>query len=111
MDNVPARQVSRFNVQNVTSNTANYTITYYAADGTVMGTSDHMSLAPYGSRTLRTDQNADMPQSLIRGPTSGISKGARFSARVVSDQRIAGSAETVLSVTTEILNNGSGDYA
>jgi hypothetical protein len=110
MDNVPARQVSRFNVQNVTGNTANYTITYYAADGTVMGTSDHMSLAPYGSRTLRTDQNADMPQSVIRGPTSGISKGARFSARVVSNQRIAGSAETVLSVTTEILNNGSGDY-
>ena len=107
-DNVPARQVSRFTIQNTTGSTANYTITYRARDGFLLGTWTG-SLNPYGSRTFQTRINSDLPAGFL---TNLQGRGTGFSAQIDSDQPLAGVSESVTSIGTgSVLANWTGDHA
>jgi hypothetical protein len=107
-DNVAAKQITRFTLQNTTSATANYTITYRARDGFLLGTFTS-SLSGSGSRTFETRKNSDLPASVL---TNLAGRGGGFSAEIDSNQPLAGVSESVANVSTgTILNNWSGDHA
>lgn len=99
----PARQVSRFTIQNTVGSTANYTITYRSRTGELLGTWTG-TLNAYGSRTFNTQINSDLP--------AGVPGKTAFSAEIDSDQPLAGVSETSTSIGTGgILNNWVGDHA
>jgi len=107
-DNVAARQVSRFTIQNTTGSTANYTITYRARDGFLLGTWTG-TLAGYGSRTFQTRINSDLPTGFL---TNLQGRGTGFSAEIDSNQPLAGVSESSASIGTgTVLANWTGDHA
>jgi hypothetical protein len=105
---VAAKQVTRFTIQNTTSSTASYTITYRARDGYLLGVTNG-SLSGYGSKTFETKNDSDLPSGFVAN-LSG--RGGGFSALIESNQPLAGVSESVANVSSgTILNNWSGDHA
>ena len=97
----PARQVSRFTIQNTTASTANYTITYHSRTGVFLGQQTG-TLAPYGWQTFRTWIDSESVTTTV----------SAFSAMIDSTQPLAGAVETLTNISPPpIGNNWVGDYA
>ena len=97
----PARQVSRFTIQNTTASTANYTITYYSRTGVFLGQQTG-TLAPYGWQTFRTWIDSESVTTTV----------SAFSAVIDSTQPLAGAVETLTNISPPpIGNNWVGDHA
>jgi hypothetical protein len=97
----PARQASRYTIQNTTGSTANYTITYRSFAGVTIGTQTG-TLQPYGWQTFRSWIDSEAPATNI----------AAFSAVINATQPLAGAAETLTNIgVPPILANWVGDYA
>ena len=97
----PARQVSRYTIQNTTGSTANYTITYRSFAGVTIGTQTG-TLQPYGWQTFRSWIDSEAPATNI----------AAFSAVINATQPLAGVAETLTNIGVPPNRaNWVGDYA
>ena len=99
-DGQPARQVSRYTIQNTTGSTANYTITYRSFAGAPIGTQTG-TLPPYGWQTFRSWINSESPTTNITA----------FGAVINATQPLAGAVETLTNISPPpIGNNWVGDY-
>lgn len=103
-----ARQVTRVTIMNTTGSSAAYTMTYTAGDGSSPGFSTGV-LQPYGSKTVQTAVDADMPANFVTNMTG---KGGGFGLKITSDKAVVAVGETTAIVTDAppaISANWSGD--
>jgi len=103
------KQTSRVTVMNTVGSQTAYTITYVAADGSVPGTSTG-TLNAYGSKTIDTAKDADLPVNFVTNMTG---KGGGFIMKVASDKGVVVLGETTSIVTDPppgIAANWSGDF-